>query len=80
MGVLDTELSDMDINIKNAQTVKNTVLDLLAKNEIINDEEYQTYLSDYQIILIKKSWWINWKDIFGKDSSPGYYYRFVKIN
>ena len=80
MGVLDSELVNIDSDIKNAQAIKNTVLEVLAKNGIINDEDREIYLSDYQIIIIKKSWWHNWKDIFGKDAEAGYHYKFVKIN
>jgi len=35
MGVLDSQLVNIDSDIKNAQAIKNTVLDLLAKNDII---------------------------------------------
>ena len=52
MGVLDSELVNIDSDIKNAQAIKNTVLEVLAKNGIINDEDREIYLSDYQIIVI----------------------------
>jgi|TARA_R110000744_G_scaffold20257_3_gene53153 hypothetical protein len=80
MGVLDSELVNIDTDIKNAQAIKNTVLDLLLNNEVISEENSEVYHRDYQIIMIKKSWWHNWKDIFGKDAEPGYHYKFVKIN
>jgi hypothetical protein len=80
MGVLDSELVNIDTDIKNAQAIKNTVLDLLLNNEVISEENSEVYHRDYQIIMIKKSWWHNWKDIFGKDAEAGYHYKFVKIN
>ena len=80
MGVLDSQLVSIDSDIKNAQAIKNTVLEVLAKNGIINDKDVEVYYKDYQIIIIKKSWWHNWKDIFGKDADAGYHYKFVKIN
>ena len=80
MKVLDSELVDIDSNIKNAQTIKDTVLNVLCKNNSISDEDWEMYRTDYQIIIIKKSWWRNWKEIFGNDSDSGYYYKFVKIN
>ena len=80
MGVLDSQLVNIDIDIKNAQAIKNVVIGVLLNNEIISEENAEVYHRDYQIIMIKKSWWHNWKEIFGKDAEPGYYYKFVKIN
>ena len=80
MGVLDSELVNIDSDIKNAQAIKDTVLNVLRKNNNISDEDLEMYYTDYQIIIIKKSWWRNWKDIFGDNSDSGYHYKFVKIN
>lgn len=80
MGLLDSELVNIDADIKNAQAIKDTVLNVLRKNNSISDEDLEMYQIDYQIIIIKKSWWLNWKNIFGKNSNSGYHYRFVKIN
>tara|TARA_R110000796_G_scaffold232342_1_gene350541 strand:+ start:333 stop:575 length:243 start_codon:yes stop_codon:yes gene_type:complete len=80
MGVLDSQLVNIDSDIKNAQAIKNTVLDVLGRSNKISNEDLEVYYNDYQIIIIKKSWWLNWKDIFGKNADSGYHYRFVKIN
>tara|TARA_R110000851_G_scaffold315081_1_gene477334 strand:+ start:133 stop:375 length:243 start_codon:yes stop_codon:yes gene_type:complete len=80
MGLLDSELVNIDADIKNAQAIKDTVLNVLCKNNSISDEDLEMYHTDYQIIIIKKSWWLNWKNIFGKNANCGYHYRFVKIN
>ena len=80
MGVLDSQLVNIGSDIQNAQAIKNTVIGVLLNNEIISEENAEVYHRDYQIIIIKKSWWHNWKDIFGKDAAPGYHYKFVKIN
>ena len=80
MGVLDSQLVNIDSDIKNAQAIKNTVIAVLLEDEIINKEEADIYHIDYQVIIIKKSWWHNWKSIFGKDAEAGYHYKFVKIN
>ena len=80
MGLLDSQLVNIDSDIKNAQAIKNTVIGVLLNNEIISEENAEVYHRDYQIIIIKKSWWRNWKDIFGKDAEAGYHYKFVKIN
>tara|TARA_B110000971_G_scaffold129771_1_gene132744 strand:- start:396 stop:638 length:243 start_codon:yes stop_codon:yes gene_type:complete len=80
MGLLDSELVNIDADIKNAQAIKDTVLNVLRKNNSISDEDLEMYHTDYQIIIIKKSWWLNWKNIFGKNANGGYHYRFVKIN
>tara|TARA_R110000772_G_scaffold94926_1_gene193158 strand:+ start:225 stop:467 length:243 start_codon:yes stop_codon:yes gene_type:complete len=80
MGVLDSQLVDIDIDIKNAQAIKNIVLEVLVKDGIISKENAEVYCRDYQVVIIKRSWWHNWRDIFGKDASDGYHYRFVKIN
>ena len=80
MGVLNPYLLNIDNDIKNAQAIKNIVLSVLVNNEIISKENSEVYFRDYQIIIIKKSWWRDWKKIFGKDSDDGYHYKFVKIN
>jgi hypothetical protein len=80
MAVLDSQLVNIDSDIKNAQAIKNTVIGVLLNNEIISEENAEVYHRDYQIIIIKKSWWRNWKDIFGDNSDSGYHYKFVKIN
>ena len=60
MGVLDSQLVDIESDIKNAQAIKDTVLNVLCKNNNISDEDWEMYRTDYQIIIIKKSWWRNW--------------------
>ena len=80
MAVLDSELVNIDNDIKNAQSIKNTVLEVLFADGKISEKDIELYGIKYQIIFIKRSWWNDWKDIFGKSSTPGYSYRFLKIN
>jgi hypothetical protein len=77
---MDSQLVNIDSDIKNAQAIKDTVLELLGNHGFLNERELDVYRHDYQVIIIKKSWWHNWKTIFKDSSSPGYHYKFVKIN
>ena len=54
MGLLDSELVNIDSDIKNAQAIKNTVIGVLLNNEIISEENAEVYHRDYQIIMITK--------------------------
>ena len=80
MKSMDSQLITIDDDVKNAQAVKGVILYALQEDGIISKEDADLYCMDYQIIIIKKSWWSNWKDIFGKDSSPGYFYKLLKVN
>ena len=80
MAVLDPQLVSIENDIKEAQAVKNTVIEVLLENDIIAGADADVYRRDYQIIIIKKSWWYGWKSIFGENASSGYHYKFVKIN
>lgn len=56
MQVENTLLS-MEENIANAEAVKDVVLSKLLKDEKISEDDYNTYKSEYGIIIFKKSWY-----------------------
>jgi len=80
MGVIDGNLVNMPNDIKNAQQIKDLVLKKLTEEGIITTTQRDEYTKDYQILIIKKSWWSNWKTIFNTNNEDGWYYRLVKIN
>jgi hypothetical protein len=77
---IDNHLINMEVLIKDAQAAKSLVLTRLLKDNVITDEQAKYYYEGWQIIIIKKSWWKNWKNIFTEKESGGYTYRLVKID
>ena len=80
MAIVDEALLQMSGDIKNAQAIKDMVINQLFEDDFISADERDRYMMKFQVIIIKKSWWNNWRKIFGEDSSSGYHYRLVKIN
>ena len=70
---LDGMLLEIGDFTENANTVKTIVLSALAKNNVINEEQWKEYKDNWQVIVVKKSWFK--KIISGDDWS----YHFIKI-
>ena len=77
---VDTLLMDMPTNIQNATMAKELVLDTLLKNKVITPIQYKEYMDEWQIIVIKRSWYKRWWDKFSKGHEDAYIYKFVKFN
>jgi len=75
MGTIDGMLLEIESFTKNANIAKSIVLSRLLEDKIITDEQRTEYLDNWQIIVIKKSWF---KKLLSKDND--WEYRFVNIN
>jgi hypothetical protein len=71
---ISSVLIEMDENITNATTIKNMVIAKLYENKEISDEIAEKYIKDWQIIIVKESWY---KKLFNGD---GWKYIFTKLN
>lgn len=70
---IDGVLIDIDETIENSTTVKNMVIARLHEDGLITNEQAKTYIEDWQILVIKKSWY---KKVFSGD---GWRFIFAKI-
>lgn len=77
---VDTVLMEMPSNIQNATTVKEMVLNTLLKNKVITATQHNEYMDEWQIIIIKRSWYNRMWNKFFKGNEDGYSYHFVKLH
>jgi len=77
MAAIDGIQADIDSYSQNAEIVKQLVLDRLLMDEVISEDVHDKYSSNWNIILVKKSWFKVWAKKF--DKSDGWYYKFVKF-
>ena len=70
---IDSVLLNMEDNVNNANTVRDLVIGKLLEDKAINKETADNYMNNWQVIVIKNSWF---KRIF---SGEGWRYVFVKL-
>ena len=75
---IDSTLSNIEELTQNANSVKELVLTTLLNNKIITEEIAKEYFENYQVIIIKHSWFKQWMDMFKKDANA-YSYKYVKF-
>lgn len=75
---IDKYMLDIDSNTKNANMIKDMVLDRLRTDGLITEEQATEYMNKWQIILIKASWFKRWMNAFNREQD-GYYYKLVKF-
>jgi len=76
---IDSETLNMGPNIKNAQTVKNCLLNKMLEEGDISNDLAKKWSEEYQVVIIKPSWWVGWKKLFGEDNGDNYIYKMIKI-
>ena len=77
---VDTILMEMPSNVQNATTVKEMVLNTLLKNKVITITQHKEYMDEWQIIIVKRSWYTRMWNKFYKGTEDGYSYHFVKLH
>lgn len=75
---IDKYMLDIDSNTKNANMIKDMVLDRLRTDGLITKEQATEYMNKWQMILIKASWFKRWMNAFNREQD-GYYYKLVKF-
>jgi hypothetical protein len=82
MGQIDRNLIDMPDSVKNAEVVKSIVLERLKTDDILTEEQFELYNTDWNIIVYKPSWFKKWAARFTKqygNDINSYYYKYVKF-
>ena len=77
---VDTVLMEMPTNVQNATVVKEMVLNTLLKNKVITTTQHKEYVDEWQIIIIKRSWYNRMWNKFYKGTEDGYSFNFVKLH
>lgn len=79
MAEIDSIVLNMGVETKNAEVVKLAVLERLLKEKVINEEQFDTYSTKWNVIIIKRNWFSKWVNRFSKEDKDGYQYKFVKF-
>ena len=80
MATIDSELINLDANIANANIVKEIVLTRLYDDGHIPEKTYNTFMENWQMIIIKRGWFQRWLKKFGpKDDPETYQYMLVQF-
>lgn len=79
MGTIDGFLLEIETYTKNANITKDIVLARLANDGVITEEQLNNYSENWQIVIVKKTWFKKWMDKFCKDESNLYIYKYVKF-
>lgn len=79
MGQIDGFLLEIEENTKNANLVKEIVLESLAKHDVITQEVATEYSEKWNIVILKRSWFEKWFKTFHPNGKDGYIYKFLKF-
>jgi hypothetical protein len=75
---VDKQLLEVPDDTKNANSVKEEILERLLIDKKINKETFDHYNYNWHVIILKKSWFRKWKDIWS-NKEDGYIYKYVKF-
>lgn len=76
---IDSVLIEIESLSKNANVVKNTVMDRLVKDKVITEEQARHYTNNWQVIIVKPAWYESWFKKFGKKDGEAYEFKYVKF-
>ena len=80
MAQIDSQLLDIEANIGNANNVKELVLGRLLSDKVITEEQAKEYLEKWQVLIIKRSWFERWMQVFGVGKDKNLYlYKYVRF-
>lgn len=80
MAIIDNILVNIESEVLNSNTIKDIVLDRLLQDKLISEQQFDDYSNNWQIIIVKKSWFKKWKDNLLENDKNDYMYQFVKFN
>ena len=78
MSQIDGMLISLEEYTKNANQVKDLILERLEKDGILTNEQVEKYSTDWQVIIIKSNWFERWMQRF-EIKKDAYKYKFVKF-
>lgn len=79
MAVIDSTHVEIPDHTQNANGVKDAILTRLWYDGIITEEQFDFYSENWQVIIIRKSWFPKWMKKFSPGGADGYIYKFVQF-
>lgn len=79
MQQIDGQLLSLEQDIKNANGVKQLVLEQLVRDNLITKDQSLEYIENWQVIMVKRSWFQQWWLKYGAGKPDGYIYNYVKF-
>ena len=77
---MDSNLLTIEEDTKNANVVRDIVLGRLLTDKIITEEQAKDYSEKWQVIVVKRSWFKRWLDVFCKGKEKdNYFYKYVRF-
>jgi len=79
MAAVDSMLLTLEEDIKNANTVKDLVIQRLLDDKVITDQQAEDYADKWQVIIIKPSWFERWMEKLKIKTPNSYRFKYVKF-
>jgi hypothetical protein len=79
MAALDSMLLTLEEEIKNANTVKDLVIQRLVDDKVLTDQQAGDYADKWQVIIIKPSWFERWMEKLNIKTPNNYRYKYVRF-
>ena len=80
MAQIDGMLLEIENYTNNANKVKEAVLERLLSDKVITEGQLRYYSENWQIIIIKQSWFKKWMSAFAKkETGAEYQFKYVKF-
>jgi hypothetical protein len=79
MAAVDSMLLSLEGDIKNANTVKDLVIQRLLDDKVITDQQAEDYADKWQVIIIKPSWFERWMEKLNIKTPNSYQFKYVKF-
>ena len=79
MAAVDSMLLTLEDDIKNANTVKEVVIERLLKDKVLTEEQAEEYMDKWQMIIIKPSWFERWMEKLNIKTPNNYRFKYVRF-
>ena len=79
MAALDSMVLSLEEDIKNANTVKDLVIQRLVNDKVITDQQAGDYADKWQVIIIKPTWFERWMVKLNIKTPNNYRYTYVRF-
>ena len=79
MAALDSMVLSLEEDIKNANTVKDLVIQRLVDDKVLTDQQAKDYADKWQVIIIKPTWFERWMEKLNIKTSNNYLYKYVRF-
>ena len=80
--IIDEQSLTIESDIKNANKVKDIVVDSLIKQGLISQDDGMDYVERFQVLIYKGSWFKRFFDKYIKNDTnrlDGYFYKIVEM-